>query len=130
MKNNNDDLIDSEMLNNSILLIGKRKQKANKEKTSVYNSRPMDIMDFLKSKIALMLLDSNLNFLVSSGMNLEEIGEIYNISRERVRQIENKSLVVFRNLNLLKALNVDNQIDDILDKALTSTNRKRTSASR
>ena len=51
--------------------------------TSAYNSRPMDIMDFLKSKIALMLLDSNCNFLVSGGMNLEEIGEIYNISRER-----------------------------------------------
>ena len=119
----NDDLIDNELLNSSTLLARKRKINANKRDYSNYKIKPMDITDFIKNKIALMLMESNWNFLISDGLNLDEVGQFYGICRERVRQIESRSLKIFKNLNTLKQLNKDAKIEDILDMAYRNRNK-------
>ena len=119
----NDDLIDNELLNSSTLLARKRKINANKRDYSNYKIKPMDITDFIKNKIALMLMESNWNFLISGGLNLDEVGQFHGICRERVRQIESRSLKIFKNLNTLKQLNKDAKIEDILEMAYKNRNK-------
>lgn len=119
----NDDLIDNELLNSSTLLARKRKINANKRDYSNYKIKPMDITDFIKNKIALMLMESNWNFLISGGLNLDEVGQFYGICRERVRQIESRALKIFKNLNTLKQLNKDAKIEDILEMAYKNRNK-------
>lgn len=119
----NDDLIDNDLLNSSTLLARKRKINANKRDYSNYKIKPMDITDFIKNKIALMLMESNWNFLISGGLNLDEVGQFYGICRERVRQIESRALKIFKNLNTLKQLNKDAKIEDIIDMAYKNRNK-------
>ena len=119
----NDDLIDNDLLNSSKLLARKRAINANKRDYSNYKIKPMDITDFIKNKIALMLMESNWNFLISGGLNLDEVGQFYGICRERVRQIESRALKIFKNLNTLKQLNKDAKIEDILDMAYRNRNK-------
>lgn len=119
----NDDLIDNELLNSSTLLARKRAINANKRDYSNYKIKTMDITDFIKNKIALMLMESNWNFLISGGLNLDEVGQFYGICRERVRQIESRALKIFKNLNTLKQLNKDAKIEDILDMAYRNRNK-------
>ena len=119
----NDDLIDNELLNSSTLLARKRAINANKRDYSNYKIKPMDITDFIKNKIALMLMESNWNFLISGGLNLDEVGQFYGICRERVRQIESRALKIFKNLNTLKQLNKDAKIEDILEMAYKNRNK-------
>ena len=119
----NDDLIDNDLLNSSKLLARKRAINANKRDYSNYKIKPMDITDFIKNKIALMLMESNWNFLISGGLNLDEVGQLYGICRERVRQIESRALKIFKNLNTLKQLNKDAKIEDIIDMAYRNRNK-------
>ena len=119
----NDDLIDNELLNSSKLLARKRAINANKRDYSNYKIKPMDITDFIKNKIALMLMESNWNFLISGGLNLDEVGQFYGICRERVRQIESRALKIFKNLNTLKQLNKDAKIEDIIEMAYRNRNK-------
>lgn len=119
----NDDLVDNDLLNSSKLLARKRAINANKRDYSNYKIKPMDITDFIKNKIALMLMESNWNFLISGGLNLDEVGQFYGICRERVRQIESRALKIFKNLNTLKQLNKDAKIEDILDMAYRNRNK-------
>lgn len=120
----NDDLVDNELLNSSTLLARKRKINANKRDYNNYKIKPMDITDFIKNKIALMLMESNWNFLISGGLNLDEVGQFYGICRERVRQIESRALKIFKNLNTLKQLNKDAKIEDILEMAYKNRNKR------
>lgn len=129
LKNKDSSKIDQEMLNNSVLLANKRKRKKkklamNEAKESLYNLKPLGIVDFIKSKIALMIIDSKCNFLVNGDLTLEEIGLVYNISKERIRQIEDRAVAFARNLNALKTLNKDGKVEDILNMAYDSINRK------
>ena len=119
----NDDLVDNDLLNSSKLLARKRAINANKRDYSNYKIKPMDITDFIKNKIALMLMESNWNFLISGGLNLDEVGQFYGICRERVRQIESRALKTFKNLNTLKQLNKNDKIEDILDMAYRNRNK-------
>lgn len=120
----NNDMIDNDLLNSSKLLARKRKINANKRDYSNYKIKPMDITDFIKNKIALMLMESNWNFLVSGGLNLDEVGQFYGICRERVRQIESRALKIFKNLNTLKQLNKDAKIEDILEMAYKNRSKR------
>lgn len=127
LKNKDSSKIDRSILDNSILLSGKRKKKKlamNEAKESFYNLKPLKLTEFIKSKIALMIIDSNWNFLLSGGLTLDEIGNIYSISKERIRQIENRVTAFVRSLNALKVLNKDGKVEDILDIAYNSVNRK------
>lgn len=119
----NDDLIDNDLLNSSKLLARKRAINANKRDYTNYKIKPMDITDFIKNKIALMLIESNWSFLISGGLNLDEVGQFYGICRERVRQIESRALKIFKNLNTLKQLNKDERIEDILEMAYKNRNK-------
>lgn len=120
----NNDLVDNDLLNSSKLLARKRARNANKRDYSNYKIKPMDITDFIKNKIALMLMESNWNFLISGGLNLDEVGQFYGICRERVRQIESRALKIFKNLNTLKQLNKDDRIEDILEMAYKNRNKR------
>lgn len=70
-----------------------------------------------------MLMESNWNFLISGGLNLDEVGQFYGICRERVRQIESRALKIFKNLNTLKQLNKDAKIEDIIEMAYKNRNK-------
>lgn len=115
----------NDILDKSILL-NKKKKILNKNYKSkdAYSMKYMPIIDYIKCKIVLMLLDSKYSYLVSGGLTLDEIGYLFDFSRERIRQVENNGLRIFKNIKLLKAMNLNKEIDDIVDSLYRSVKEK------
>lgn len=125
IENKKKDSVDYDYLGSSILLQGRKKKEYTKDVHHKSLKEPvMKITEYMKVKITLMLLDSSWNFLINDSLTLEEIGELFDLSRERVRQIERSAATKFKNLSLLKQLNINNEIETILEIAYGAVKRK------
>jgi len=96
---NNDLIVLKELLEeflDSIPIEAKRKSFEDYKNTISYARSPVSydsyIVSILKYKVLNTLLDSSFSFLKDSMLTLQEVADICDITRERVRQIENVAI--------------------------------------
>ena len=74
---------------------------------SVYCSEPFDhwiIDDFLDQDVAESMTNEFIDFDDGKARTLEEVGNLFDVTRERIRQIESKALRKLRHPNRIKKL--------------------------
>jgi len=100
-------------LRNKIALATTSK-KTRRAKESGYKENKMMKKEIVRVKIFQLLRQSEYGHLVDE-CTLSDVAYIFNITRERIRQIENKCILFMKNPAVLKELSKDGKIESILD---------------
>lgn len=90
-----------------------KKKKDNEDKKK-YNEQKIKDTEVIRFKVLLKLFDCKYGKVMTNA-TLAEVGYVLGISREAIRQIENRVLAKFKNPNLLKELDKIKGISDIYE---------------